>query len=237
MILAFGAIGLISLFSNTAFADEPIKTTISNTFDDVIFDGKWSFAQEWKASALDQFRFNGNDVILRTAHQDNNLYILINVLGDVSYDHIADRAIVCLDGQNTAKMADESDWCYVAKRGSKNGTTLNGGSPVYRTSHFSIEKNHPDFIAVGGTSGETDRYLKTPHAAYEFKIPIEQIGFEDEYGFFIQIFDGNNVMTYPNEYSGKSPQNIQSPQKWGVLISPDHSITSEHFNQNSRGMN
>ena len=47
---------------------------------------------------------------------------------------------------------------------------------------YGIEKNHPDFIAVGGTSAETDRYLTTPHAVYEFQIPIEQIGFEDEYG-------------------------------------------------------
>jgi len=130
------------------------------------------------------------------------------------------------------EIKDESDWCYVATRGSKNGHTLNGGSPIHQTSHFNIEKNHPDFIAIGGTSGENDRYVKTPHAAYEFKIPIEQIGFEDEYGFFIQVFDGDDVMTYPNEHSGKYPQKIPSPKQWGVMISPDHSISSEHFNQN-----
>ena len=236
-VLGIFALCIVTLFSNLAFADEPIKITISNTFDDVIFDGKWSFPHEWKASSLDKFRFDGDDLILRTAHQDNNLYIMINVLGDITYDHIADRAILCLDGGDISKMADETDWCYVAKRGSKNGTTLNGGSPTYRTSHFSIEKNHPDFIAVWGTSAETDRYLTTPHAVYEFQIPIEQIGFEDEYGFFIQVFDGKNVMTYPTEHSGKYPQMIPSPEKWGLLISPDHSITSEHFNQNSRGMN
>jgi hypothetical protein len=145
---------------------------------------------------------------------------------------MADRAIVCLDGKETSKIADESDWCYVATRGSKNGHTLNGGSPVYQTSHFNIQKNHPDFIAIGGTSGDNDRYVKTPHAAYEFKIPIAQIGFEDEYGFFIQVFDGDDVMTYPNEHSGKYPQKIPSPKQWGVMISPDHSISSEHFNQN-----
>ena len=100
------------------------------------------------------------------------------------------------------------------------------------TSHFNIQKNHPDFIAIGGTSGENDRYVKIPHAAYEFKIPIEQIGFEDEYGFFMQVFDGDDVMTYPNEHSGKYPQKIPSPKQWGLMISPDRSISSEHFNQN-----
>tara|TARA_Y100000590_G_scaffold122564_1_gene140320 strand:+ start:10576 stop:11280 length:705 start_codon:yes stop_codon:yes gene_type:complete len=226
------ALGIFTLFFTTAFADEPIKVTISNTLDNVKFDGEWSFKQEWKASSLDQFRHYGNDLILRTAHQDNYMYILIDVLGDITHDHMADRAIVCFDGQETSKMADDSDWCYVATRGSKNGHTLNGGSPIHRTSHFQLEKNHPDFIAIGGTSGENDRYLKTPHAAYEFRIPLEQIGLENEYGFFIQVFDGKNVMAYPNEHSGKYPQKIPSPERWGTMISPDNSISSEHFNQN-----
>ena len=52
---------------------------------------------------------------------------------------MADRAIVCFDAKDTSKMADESDWCYMASRGSKNGHTLNGGSPIYRNSHFNIQ--------------------------------------------------------------------------------------------------
>ena len=232
IILGITTFCIIALLPNTAFADEPIKITISSTFNDVIFDGEWSFGNEWKASTLDEFRFNDDDLVLRTAHQDDYMYVLIDVLGDVTNDHMADRAIVCLDGKDTSKIADESDWCYVATRGSKNGHTLNGGSPIHQTSHFKIEKNHSDFIAIGGTSGENDRYVKTPHAAYEFKIPIEQIGFEDEYGFFMQVFDGDDVMTYPNEHSGKYPQKIPSPKQWGLMISPDRSISSEHFNQN-----
>ncbi len=223
---------MIAFFSNSAFSDEPIKISISSTFDDVIFDGEWSFIEEWKASSLDEFRFDDDDLVLRTAHQDGFMYVLIDVLGDMTNDRMADRAIVCFDSKETSKMADESDWCYVATRGSKNGHTLNGGSPAYQTSHFNIKKNHPDFIAIGGTSGENDRYVKTPHAAYEFKIPLEQIGFENDYGFFMQVFDGDVVMTYPNEHSGKYPQKIPSPKEWGLIISPDRSISSEHFNQN-----
>ena len=211
---------MVTLLSNTTFADEPIKVTISDTFDDVIFDGEWSFKQEWKTSALDEFTFDGDDLILRTAHQDDYMYILINVLGDVTYHHMADRAVVCFDGKDTSKMADESDWCYMASRGSKSGHTLNGGSPIHRTSHFNIQKNHPDFIAIGGTSGKNDRYQLIPHAVYEFKIPIEQIGFEDEYGFFMQVFDGDNVMTNANEHSGKYPQKIPSPKQWDSIKQP-----------------
>ena len=85
MKILFGIIALcvITLLSNVAFSDEPIKVTISHTFNDVIFDGEWSFRQEWKASSLDEFRFDNDDLILRTAHQDNYMYIMINVLGDV----------------------------------------------------------------------------------------------------------------------------------------------------------
>ena len=144
---------------------------------------------------------------------------------DFTYDHIADRAIVCFDGHDTSSAADESDWCYAVSRGSGNGHTLQGGSPIYQTSHFNLVKNHPDFVAHGGTSGEYDRYVATPHAAYEFRIPIEQIGFQDEYGFFIQVYDGNDVKTYPKEFSGKFPQKIPSPVKWGKIVSPDHSIS------------
>ena len=232
IVLGIVTFCIITLLSNTAFADEPIKITISDTLDDVIFDGEWSFGHEWKASTLDEFRFNDDDLVLRTAHQDDYMYVLINVLGDVTNDHMADRAIVCLDGKETSEMANESDWCYVATRGSKNGHTLNGGSTSHQPSHFNILKSHPYINAIGGTSGDNDRYVKIPHAAYEFKIPIEQIGFEDEYGFFMQVFDGDDVMTYPNEHSGKYPQKIPSPKQWGLMISPDHSISSEHFNQN-----
>ena len=129
---------LITLLSNTAFADDPIKITISNTFDDVIFDGEWSFKEEWKASSLNEFRFDDDDLVLRTAHQDDYMYVLIDVLGDMTNDRMADRAVVCFDGKETSKMADESDWCYVATRGSKNGHTLNGGSPVHQSSHFNL---------------------------------------------------------------------------------------------------
>ena len=90
---------MISLLSGTAFADDPIKITISDTLDDVIFDGAWSFGHEWKASTLDEFRFNDDDLVLRTAHQDDYMYVLIDVLGDMTNDHMADRAIVCLDGK------------------------------------------------------------------------------------------------------------------------------------------
>ena len=217
--MALSLIGLI-------YADEPIKVTISSTLHNVQFDGDWTFMSEWKHSSYDHFLFDDDrQFVLRTAHQDGFFYVMVNYLTDFTYHHIADRAIVCFVGYDTSSMADESDWCYAVSRESGNGHTLQGGSPISQTSHFNLVKNHPDFVAHGGTSGENDPYVRVPHATYEFRIPIEQIGFQNEYGFFVQVFDGNDVKTYPKEFSGKYPQKIPSPTKWGKIFSPDRSIS------------
>ena len=226
-ILGIITLCMASLLVGVAYADEPIKITYSGSLHNVQFDGEWSFGSEWKLSTYDKFIYDKEDaIVLRTGHQDKFFYVFIDYLTDFTYDHIADRAIVCFDGYGTSSAADESDWCYAVSRGSGNGHTLQGGSPIYQTSHFNLVKNHPDFVAHGGTSGENDRYVATPHAAYEFRIPIEQIGFQDEYGFFVQVYDGNDVKTYPKEFSGKFPQKIPSPVKWGKIVSPDHSISN-----------
>ena len=216
------ALSLIGL----TYADEPIKVTISSTLHNVQFDGDWTFTSEWKSSSYNDFFFDDDrKIVLRTAHQDGFFYVMVNYLTDFTYNHIADRAIVCFDGYDTSSIPDETDWCYTVSRESGNGHTLQGGSPIFQTSHFNLVKNHPDFVAHGGMSGENDPYVTAPHATYEFRIPIEQIGFQDEYGFFVQVFDGNDVKTYPKEFSGKYPQKIPSPTKWGKIISPDRSIT------------
>ena len=217
---------MASLLVGVAYADEPIKISVSGNMHAVQLDGEWTFGGEWKESSYDKFEYDQTDaIILRTAHEDKFFYVFINYLTDFTYDHIADRAIVCFDGHDTSSAADESDWCYAVSRGSGNGHTLQGGSPIYQTSHFNLVKNHPDFVAHGGMSGKNDPYITAPHATYEFRIPIAQIGFQDEYGFFVQVFDGNDVKTYPKEFSGKFPQKIPSPVKWGKIVSPDHSIS------------
>ena len=245
-ILGIITLCMASLLVGVVYADEdpytlafntnaPIKVTISTSLHNVQFDGEWTFRSEWKESTYDKFWYDrgtaySEAIVLRTAHQDKFFYVFIDYLTDFTNDHIADRAIVCFDGYDTSSVADESDWCYAVSRGSGNGHTLQGGSPIYQTSHFNLVKNHPDFVAHGGTSGENDRYVAIPHAAYEFRIPIEQIGFQDEYGFFVQVYDGNDVKTYPKEFSGKFPQKIPSPVKWGKIVSPDHSISTMILN-------
>ena len=133
---------MASLLVGVAYADEPIKITISSTMGNVQFDGEWTHGTEWKASSFDKFWYDSGTayaeaIILRTAYQDKFFYIFIDYLSDFTNDHIADRAIVCFDGYDTSSVADESDWCYAVSRGSGNGHTLQGGSPIYQTSPVS----------------------------------------------------------------------------------------------------
>ena len=89
-----GILGIItlctaSLLVGVAYADEPIKITISSSMccGGVQFDGAWTHDTEWKASSFDKYWYdrgtaNAEAIILRTAHQDKFFYILINYLSD-----------------------------------------------------------------------------------------------------------------------------------------------------------
>ena len=222
-LIAFSLILVLSS-AGIAYAQEPIKITISDMMHEIIFDGAWSFMQEWKPTSWDQAQIGDDKIMIRSAHQDGFLYILLDVLYDTTDNKIADRAIICLDSNKDSQKSDENDWCYSVSRGSKNAHTMNGGSGIYRTSGFHLTKNDPSLIAVGGTSGPEDKYLKNPHAAYEFRIPIEQIGYSDKYGIFIKIFDNHQQMTYPLGLSEAKNPVIPPPSEWGEMISPDRSM-------------
>ena len=111
-ILGIITLCMASLLVGVAYADEPIKITISSTMGNVQFDGEWTHGTEWKASSFDKFWYDKDAIILRTAHHDKFFYVFIDHLTDFTNDHIADRAIVCFDGYDTSSVADESDLCY-----------------------------------------------------------------------------------------------------------------------------
>ena len=74
---------LIIQFPVSYAQTDPILITVSDTMNDVEFDGKWSFPSEWKASSINSM---GDQVMIRSAHQDNFVYIFIDVLADASLD-------------------------------------------------------------------------------------------------------------------------------------------------------
>ncbi len=210
-----------------AFAYEAIPITYSGTRDHVQFDGKWTFEYEWKESSLNQYSYeNGNElVILRSAHQGNFVYILLDVVSDESLDIGLDKTIVCFDTKNDKNIiADYDDFCFMAILGQNTGITYQGDHTLNSQNTYKEILNYDGFIGIGTSSDENDRYSGIPHATYEFKIPTDLIGRSSVYGFNFAVFDENTkkFYTYPDNITTNN--GFSSPAGWGEIYSPDKSL-------------
>ena len=219
----FLVIFLIVVLSFPIVHAQTIPITISSRMNNVTFDGKWSFTQEWKESSLTQMGESSNPIYLRTAHWQNYVYVMIDDVENTNFEKNSDRAIVCFDtNDDKSKIADMDDYCFISIL---NGKTfvLQGGSDLAANDNFNKISIPSDFIAVGSISDEHDRYTNIPHPSYEFKIPTKLIGRSDHYGFYVSVYDATKSKSYTwpgNENSLKIP----SPQTWGELFSPDKSL-------------
>ena len=226
-LLAISILLLLSSLS-AAFAAEPILITYSDTIERVVFDGKWTDQSEWKQSSWDKISTtNGDAVHIRSAHQGDFIYILLDVVADRSIDHLSDRAIVCIDGHNDkTSIAGADDYCFLASLDGKQGFVYQGGSSVALNGHFKKISNSDGFIGIGGKSDLNDKYSQTPHTSFEFKIPLNLFGRSDVYGFYVLVYDasGNHYYSWPIDIYLDSPFDIPSPSNWGNLVSPDKSI-------------
>lgn len=199
------------------FDSPQIISVLSDTMPNVNFDGAWSSKTEWKQSSLNEF--SSGLMIVRIAHYDEFLYLHVNNLFDITNNRGADRTIACLSPIN----GDDDFWCFVASRGLKTGHTLIGNSVSAFDGGLKLIPNPEHFIGIGGTSSVNDRYTKTPHAAYEFKIPLESIGNAQSYKFFIKTIDGERVYTFP-ENMMHSTNGILPLEYWGELTSRDKTM-------------
>jgi len=202
-----------------AYAQIPI--TISNEMDKVEFDGRWTFLREWKQSSYNDIVDPGR-VVIRTAHQDNYIYIMLDAIADTTIDNTKDNAMVCFDAKSDQSLKpDSNDYCFKIRLGSDKAFTLQGSD----SGEFKPAGNHKDLIAVGGVSDENDKYSKVPHPTYEFRIPIELLERTNTYGFYLQVFDNSNAKTYswPPGIIFENSE-IPSPAKWGIIYSPDKSL-------------
>ena len=113
-----------------AFGEAPILISLSSDLDQVIFDGKWTSVGEWKKSSYNHLKFNdGAEIHLRTAHQENFLYVQINAASDMIIDKGSDRAIVCFDTKNDkTKISQSDDYCFSTSLESNNYFTYQGGN-------------------------------------------------------------------------------------------------------------
>lgn len=220
---------LLMIPNINAFASDAIMITISEEMEDVIFDGKWTHLAEWKQSSRDTLQYDQMTIQLRTAHQNNFVYILLDVLNDVTQNKNFDQAIICFDTNNDKSTEfDDNDFCFLSLLDNDSKTILQGNSLTNSLDEINI---HPNYIGVATMSDENDRYSKIPHATYEFKIPTELIGRHSTYGFYLSVHDDSSGKNYnwPQSITLENSQEIPNPSMWGELISPDKSLPEFHF--------
>jgi len=219
---------LIILYPHLAFAQPQIFTTLRGGVDSIIWDGKWSFLQEWKPASEDILRFNdGNELVVKTGHDRENLYVFLDFVTETQFKKFSDYGIVCIDVNKTmSSYPQKNDYCFLVTLGSHNPITLQGGGDLAMTNHFVKIKNDPNLIAIGGVSDEHDRYTSIPHISYEFKIPIDIMGRSDIYSFYAATYDAqtDKVYSWPQNVTNISSPFVPSPSNWGELVSPDKSL-------------
>jgi len=232
----------LSTLPNQIYGIEEIDTkkniliTKSNSMEKVDFDGKWTFYNEWKQTSWNPIKSDESIVFhLRTAHQENFIYVLIDTISDTTENVGLDKAAVCIDSKNNkSKFFDSDDYCFIVqleKRNfidmlfnKQNNFVIQGNSQ--EKSFEELEKNKvKEFVGIGTMSDKEDKYSEIPHASYEFKIPIELIGRSDNYGFYVNVFDAdsNVVHSWPEDIKLES-FDMPEPLLWGNLISPDKSL-------------
>jgi len=216
--------------------DKNILITKSNSMKDVNFDGKWTFYSEWKQTSWNPIKSDENIVFhLRTAHQGNFIYVLIDAVSDTTASIGADKATVCIDSKNNkSEFFDNDDYCFIVQLQEDNfiDTLLNKQDNfviqgnLQSKSFEELEKiKVKEFVGIGTMSDKEDKYSTVSHASYEFKIPIELIERSDNYGFYVSVFDAdtNVVYSWPEDIKLES-FDIPSSLLWGNLISPDKSL-------------
>ena len=208
-----------------AYADNQIFTTYRDDGNQTIFDGKWSFLQEWKRTSYNTAY--GDSLVIRTGHDYKNLYVLVDFISQQKFSKNSDFGIVCLDVKNDKEsIPQKDDYCFLVTLNSNHPITLEGGNILGINNHFSVIENNPSLIAIGGISDENDRYSAIPHTTYEFKIPLEIFQRSDKYGFLAgaYIANENKIYSWPENIKNQDNFQISSPSFWGELISPDKSI-------------
>lgn len=214
---------MILLGMNAAYA-EPIFITYRDDGNMTVFDGKWTFTQEWKRTSYTD-AYDGA-LVVRTGHDYHYIYVLIDFLSQHQFSKYSDYGIVCVDGKYDRGDPLKDDYCFLVTLGSSNPITLQGGGMLGLTDHFTRINNDHNLIAVGGISDQNDRYSSTPHSSYEFRIPIDVFGSSDKYGFMAGAYVAkeNKLYTWPESISEKNSFSIPSPSTWGEMTSPDESL-------------
>lgn len=225
--LFFLIISLFVLSGLNAYAEEKIFITITSKHTQPIIDGTGSYKNEWKDSSEDIFMYgDGARLALRSVHDRDNIYILLDLVTDTIENRYKDQAIVCFDSKDDGgDRPDANDYCFVAAFGSSSFITYRGGGQFAVNSNLDRIGNPEGVEAKAGVSNQFDLYTHVPHMFYEFKVPVELLGRSNTYGLYTAVFDGNTNALYnwPSINKENYPY-IIAPKQWGKLVSPDNSL-------------
>ncbi len=171
----FAVVGLllISGFFSVANGEEIAITITSGQLP--IIDGIESYNVEWKQSAEHVVEYHdGARLALRSVHDRDNVYLLLDMITDTVIDKNRDFGIVCFDTKNDGgDRPKDDDYCFLATQGSNASITYSGGGEFGLKLYLNKIPNPNGVKAIAGVSNRFDRYTDIPHAIYEFKIPTE----------------------------------------------------------------
>jgi len=78
--------------------------------DKIIFDGKWTFPLEWKHTSRDILP---GPIYIRTAHMGDFIYVMFDVLPDMTIDENEDYSVVCFDAKSEQSVnPDDNDFLF-----------------------------------------------------------------------------------------------------------------------------
>lgn len=230
LVILFSIITIVPVNASETTRYDTIPITIAVNLDKIIFDGKWSFGEEWKQSSLDQLVYPADEmrILLRTAHQEGFLYVHVDVLNDNTIGKGSDNVLICVDGKNNKNIIpDSDDYCFLISLNRYYSFTFQGGGLFGYNGNFQKIDNHENVIIVSSVSDKNNRYNKILHPSYEFKIPLDIFERNNEYGFYVSVFDSANYNFYswPYDVERKHLLYIPSPSMWGTIYSPDNSMS------------
>jgi hypothetical protein len=220
-------------FSSVFAQDNPREIFISITdLPPPVIDGKYSSEREWSHTSERRYEYDdGTKFVLRAAHDREEIYIMINMVSDVTRDTQKDQAVICFDtGVNGADRPDSDDYCFSAALGGSLVSYRGGGTS--ENTNYLTKITDPEGVEMkAGISSSFDRYSPIPHLAYELKIPADSLKRSDVYGFYVSAFNASNKTAYnwPLSFAQSDSTVIPPPREWGKLISPDKSLPEFPF--------
>gem|GEM_PF-3266946 len=220
----------VVLNNSTQSEQEPLSLVIPESHEGVEIDGLWTTKTEWADAS--ELKIDGKELsaYVRAKHNQAYVYLLIDFISDQGLEASGDFAVVCFDTQkNAGNAALTDDYCFY--RITRTGDFLDGIIQGNGTDWIVLQEAETwdpydeKFDGAISSSHTNDPYDSiNTHVIYEFRIPIESYGFNEEMGFYTYVNDAytKEFIEWPMNAGGKQFKFVVKdvlpvPDKWGDL--------------------